>query len=88
MLGRSLEQALHKFRLPHHISSADPLKLSLPHHVHRLYPFDRSLRRVERAETLHCSPPPADESVILLHDIGQVFCPPQCAVLWYHFLLL
>ncbi len=72
-LCSDLEEALDEPRMTHYVLSADPFKLSLPHHVCCLDAFDRPLRSVEGAKSLHRSPPPPDEPMILLDDVRQVF---------------
>ncbi len=91
---RRLSQAATPNRLstnlacPRGVSSVQSFDLPLVDHVHRLDTFDRSLRRVERAEALHAAPPPADKTMILLDNVRQVFRPSQAAIEGQHFLLL
>lgn len=52
----------------HRLATPD---LSLADHVHGFDSLKRSAGRVEGPETLTCSDPPLDGSVILLDDVVQ-----------------
>ena len=83
-----MEEALDKLRLAYHVSPVQSFHLPLSHHMQRFNAFQSPLGSMKGAETLHRSPPPSDESMILLDDVRQVLRPSQITILRQHSLLL
>ena len=76
-LGSELKQLGDKGGLRLDVSSPEPPDLPLPDHSHSLEARQRSSRRPETAKSQTGSEQTTNASMVLLHDVVQVFALPQ-----------